>query len=147
MDFIDLFWIFLFLLYYFIFWIENKLSHKKIFFVIFSVFFCLWYIPMIFTLPSNPFLLVLLKYSFVVAILFFVYIIISIFRKRSPSVNDLTLSYVFIVYLMSRFIIPAHKPDSAWFFFMFALYTLQKIIYIINLLIQIRRFTLFLRRE
>lgn len=73
MDFIDLFWIFLFLLYYFIFWIENKLSHKKIFFVIFSVFFCLWYIPMIFTLPSNPFLLVLLKYSFVVAILFFVY--------------------------------------------------------------------------
>lgn len=147
MDFIDLFWIFLFLLYYFIFWIENKLSHKKIFFVIFSVFFCLWYIPMIFTLPSNAFLLVLLKYSFVVAILFFVYIIISIFRKRSPSLNDLTLSYVFIVYFMARFIIPPHKPDSAWFFFMFALYTLQKIIYIINLLIQFRRFTLFLRRE
>lgn len=147
MNFIDLFWISLFLLYYFIFWIENKLSYKKIFFVIFSIFFCSWYALTIFTLPSSAFFLVLMKYSFVIAILFFIYFIISIFHKRSVSLNDLTLFDALVVYFVSRFIIPADNLDWTSMFLMAVLYSVQKFIYIVNLIIQARRFARFIRTK
>lgn len=143
---IDLIWMVLFLLYYFIFWIEDRISYKKYFFVIFSLLFVFLYIIAMFISSSNVFLIALLKYSFIITILFFIYLIISIFYKKSLSINDFTLSYAIIIYFLSRLIIHTSDDTSFSSFLMMFLYGFQKFIYIVNLLIQTRRFIRFLRK-